>query len=137
MKKKTRHQLNISLIKIHVNGKLISRFVQVKIVCKLKHQLNNCQYFYPMSQILFKPVLQSLGLHVESVRPSAMMKKFGGHLLLQGHITTFKILIAESEARPGEGGHYASQYSSKGKGRGKRSFNNRGLAESAAFQCER
>ncbi|GFS00731.1 hypothetical protein ElyMa_001078900 [Elysia marginata] len=88
------------------------------------------------AQILFKPVLQSLGLHVESVRPSTMMKKFGGHLLLQGHITTFKILIAESEARPGEG-HQPSQHPSKGKGRGKRSFNHRGLQESPAFQCER
>ncbi|GFO25616.1 fragile site-associated protein, partial [Plakobranchus ocellatus] len=87
------------------------------------------------AQILFKPVLQSLGLHVESVRPSAMMKKFGGHLLLQGHFTTFKILIAESEARPGETGQ-PYQHPSKGKGRGKRSINNKGLPESAAFLCE-
>lgn len=43
-------------------------------------------------QILFKPFLQSLGLHVESVRPSAMMKNFGGHLLLQGHLDVLKVL---------------------------------------------
>ncbi|XP_035828649.1 transmembrane protein KIAA1109 homolog isoform X2 [Aplysia californica] len=83
------------------------------------------------AQILFKPVLQSLGLHVESVRPSAMMKKFGGHLLLQGHFNTFKILIAESEARPSPQSHH----SSKGKGRGKRSILKMQM-ESAAFQCE-
>ena len=44
-------------------------------------------------QILFKPFLQSLGLHVESVRPSAMMKNFGGHLLLQGHLDILKVLL--------------------------------------------
>ncbi|XP_059164299.1 bridge-like lipid transfer protein family member 1 [Physella acuta] len=82
------------------------------------------------AQVLFKPVLQSLGLHVESVRPSAMMKKFGGHLLLQGHISVFKILIAESEATPS----LHMTYTPKGKGRGKRSLNK--IPESPAFQCE-
>lgn len=76
--------------------------------------------------------MQSLGLHVESVRPSAMMKKFGGHLLLQGHINMFKILIAQSEVTPSP----QSTYTTKGKGRGKRSFY-KILPESAAFQCER
>ncbi|BFZ14882.1 hypothetical protein BsWGS_17921 [Bradybaena similaris] len=83
------------------------------------------------AQVLFKPFLQSLGLHVESVRPSAMMKKFGGHLLLQGHVSMFKILIAQSEAIPSP----QSTYTAKGKGRGKRS-SYKTLPESAAFQCE-
>ena len=50
------------------------------------------------AQVLFKPLLQSLSLHVEGVRPSAVMKKFGGHLLLQVHLDQLKIQIAESEA---------------------------------------
>ncbi|CAL1545950.1 unnamed protein product, partial [Lymnaea stagnalis] len=82
------------------------------------------------AQVLFKPILQSLGLHVESVRPSAMMKKFGGHLLLQCHFSLFKILIAESEATPS----LHTTYIPKGKGRGKKSFSK--MPESAAFQCE-
>ncbi|XP_041357043.1 transmembrane protein KIAA1109-like isoform X2 [Gigantopelta aegis] len=50
------------------------------------------------AQVLFKPLLQSLGLHVEGVRPSAVMRKFGGHLFLQIHLDQLKIQIAESEA---------------------------------------
>ncbi|XP_076117611.1 bridge-like lipid transfer protein family member 1 isoform X3 [Mytilus galloprovincialis] len=46
---------------------------------------------------LFKPFLQSIGLHVEGVRPTAMMKKFGGSLSLQGQLETIKIQIVSSE----------------------------------------
>ncbi|KAL5011394.1 hypothetical protein ScPMuIL_009945, partial [Solemya velum] len=49
------------------------------------------------AQSLFKPFLQSIGLHVESVRPSAMMKKFGGSLSLQSKLDIFKIQIASSD----------------------------------------
>ncbi|XP_076446239.1 bridge-like lipid transfer protein family member 1 isoform X6 [Babylonia areolata] len=79
------------------------------------------------AQILFKPFLQSLGLHVESVRPSAMMKNFGGHLLLQGHLDTLKIQIAESQASP--------HHKGKGKGKGKRHLLNMN-AGTPAFVCE-
>ncbi|XP_055893241.1 bridge-like lipid transfer protein family member 1 isoform X2 [Biomphalaria glabrata] len=82
------------------------------------------------AQILFKPILQSLGLHVESVRPSAMMKKFGGHLLLQCHINLFKILIAESEGTP----TLHKEHVPKGKGPGKKTHHK--LTGNPAFLCE-
>ncbi|ESO89448.1 hypothetical protein LOTGIDRAFT_234295 [Lottia gigantea] len=80
------------------------------------------------AQMLFKPLLQSLGLHVEGVRPSAMMKKFGGHLLLQGHLDVLKVQIADSEDSKSRG-------KSKGKGKGKRYRLNISAA-TPAFQCE-
>ncbi|XP_050415172.1 bridge-like lipid transfer protein family member 1 [Patella vulgata] len=80
------------------------------------------------AQMLFKPLLQSLGLHVEGVRPSAMMKKFGGHLLLQGHLEILKVQIAESEDSKSRG-------KSKSKGKGKR-FRLNINASTPAFQCE-
>ncbi|KAL3880212.1 hypothetical protein ACJMK2_032469 [Sinanodonta woodiana] len=49
------------------------------------------------AQNLFKPFLQSIGLHVESVRPTAIMKKFGGNLSLQGKLDILKIQIADSD----------------------------------------
>ncbi|KAK3100226.1 hypothetical protein FSP39_016558 [Pinctada imbricata] len=49
------------------------------------------------AQSLFKPFLQSIGLHVEAVRPTAMMKKFGGSLSLQGKLEFLKIQITDSE----------------------------------------
>ncbi|KAH9519850.1 hypothetical protein Btru_071066, partial [Bulinus truncatus] len=82
------------------------------------------------AQVLFKPILQSLGLHVESIRPSAMMKKFGGHLLLQCHISVFKILIAESEGTP----TLNREHTHKGKGIGKRTAHK--ISGNPAFLCE-
>ena len=55
------------------------------------------------AQNLFKPFLQSIGLHVESVRPTAMMKKFGGNLSLQGRLDILKIEIADSVRGKGKG----------------------------------
>lgn len=49
------------------------------------------------ARILFKPFLQSIGLHVEGVRPTAMMKKFGGSLSLQGQLEVIRIQIVNSE----------------------------------------
>jgi hypothetical protein len=36
------------------------------------------------AQNLFKPFLLSIGPHFEIVRPTAMLKQFGGNLYLQG-----------------------------------------------------
>ncbi|XP_071088521.1 bridge-like lipid transfer protein family member 1 [Haliotis cracherodii] len=80
------------------------------------------------AQLLFRPLLQSLGLHVEGVRPSAMMKKFGGHLLLQANLDILKIQIAESEASYSKGSH-------KGKGKSKKYRLNMNAGNSA-FSCE-
>ncbi|XP_056013431.1 bridge-like lipid transfer protein family member 1 isoform X4 [Ostrea edulis] len=55
------------------------------------------------AQSLFKPFLQSVGLHVEGVRPSAMMKKFGGVLSLEGKLKYLKIEISDSGRRKGKG----------------------------------
>ena len=55
------------------------------------------------AQNLFKPFLQSTGLHVESVRPTAMMKNFGGNLSLQGRLDILKIEIADSVRGKGKG----------------------------------
>lgn len=80
------------------------------------------------AQMLFKPFLESIGLHVEGVRTSALMKKFGGHLSLQGRLNTMKIQIAES-----------SDFTSKGKGKSKSArfvkMINAG-ADNPAFLCE-
>lgn len=80
------------------------------------------------AQLLFRPLLQSLGLHVEGVRPSAMMKKFGGHLLLQANLDILKIQIAESEASYSKGSH-------KVKGKSKKYRLNMNAGNSA-FSCE-
>ncbi|XP_062586140.1 bridge-like lipid transfer protein family member 1 isoform X2 [Saccostrea cucullata] len=55
------------------------------------------------AQSFFKPFLQSVGLHVEGVRPSAMMKKFGGVLSLEGKLKYLKIEISDSGKRRGKG----------------------------------
>ncbi|XP_065930909.1 bridge-like lipid transfer protein family member 1 isoform X3 [Magallana gigas] len=55
------------------------------------------------AQSLFRPFLQSVGLHVEGVRPSAMMKKFGGALSLEGKLKFLKIEISDSGRRKGKG----------------------------------
>ncbi|KAK3599977.1 hypothetical protein CHS0354_012630 [Potamilus streckersoni] len=79
------------------------------------------------AQNLFKPFLQSIGLHVESVRPTAIMKKFGGNLSLQGKLDILKIQIADSDDLKNRKG--------KGRGRGKHIFV--GInPEIPAFLCE-
>ncbi|XP_036364401.1 transmembrane protein KIAA1109 homolog isoform X4 [Octopus sinensis] len=80
------------------------------------------------AQMLFKPFLESIGLHVEGVRTSALMKKFGGHLSLQGRLNTMKIQIAES-----------SDLTSKGKGKSKTARFIKVIntsADNPAFLCE-
>ncbi|XP_053399583.1 bridge-like lipid transfer protein family member 1 isoform X2 [Mercenaria mercenaria] len=75
---------------------------------------------------LFKPFLQSIGLHVENVRPTAMLKNFGGNLSLQGRLEVLKIQIADSVKTKG-----------KGKGKGKRSMKiSDAVLDSSAFLCE-
>ncbi|KAH3829887.1 hypothetical protein DPMN_103118, partial [Dreissena polymorpha] len=76
------------------------------------------------AQNLFKPFLQSIGLHVENVRPTAMLKNFGGNLSLQGRLDVLKIQIADSVR------------SRKGKGKGKRSVKLEACLDSSAFLCE-
>lgn len=78
------------------------------------------------AQNLFKPFLQSIGLHVENVRPTAMLKNFGGNLSLQGKLEVLKIQIADSVRTKG-----------KGKGKGKRSMKiNDSVLDSSAFLCD-
>ena len=73
---------------------------------------------------LFKPFLQSIGLHVENVRPTAMLKNFGGNLSLQGKLEVVKIQIADSVK------------TRKGKGKGKRSLKHDACLDSSAFLCQ-
>lgn len=73
---------------------------------------------------LFKPFLQSIGLHVENVRPTAMLKNFGGNLSLQGKLDVLKIQIADSVR------------TKKGKGKGKKSVKHDACLDSSAFLCE-
>lgn len=73
---------------------------------------------------LFKPFLQSIGLHVENVRPTAMLKNFGGNLSLQGKLEILKIQIADSVK------------TRKGKGKGKRSLKHDVCLDSSAFLCQ-
>ena len=78
------------------------------------------------AQNLFKPFLQSTGLHVESVRPTAMMKNFGGNLSLQGRLDILKIEIADSVR-------------GKGKGKGKKRRDSKFVDtthDTPAFLCE-
>jgi len=75
------------------------------------------------AQNLFKPFLQSIGLHVENVRPTAMLKNFGGNLSLQGQFDVLKIQIADSVRK-------------KGKGKGKKSVRHDACLDSSAFLCE-
>lgn len=77
------------------------------------------------AQSLFKPFLQSIGLHVEGVRPSAMMKKFGGSLSLQGKLDFLKIQIAESDRK-----------STKGKGKSRKHPKWNISWDTPAFLCE-
>ena len=78
------------------------------------------------AQNLFKPFLQSIGLHVENVRPTAMLKNFGGNLSLQGKLDELKIQIADSVKTKG-----------KGKGKGKKHGKMAGLLHDVpAFHCE-
>ena len=79
------------------------------------------------AQNLFKPFLMSIGLHVESVRPTAMMKKFGGNLSLQGRLDVLKIEIADSVR-------------GKGKGKGKKRRDSKLVDtthDTPAFLCEK
>ena len=77
------------------------------------------------AQSLFKPFLQSIGLHVEGVRPSAMMKKFGGNLSLQGKFDYLKIQIAESDRK-----------STKNKGKSRKHPKWNISLDTPAFLCE-
>ena len=77
------------------------------------------------AQSLFKPFLQSIGLHVEAVRPTAMMKKFGGSLSLQGKLQFLKIQISDSEK---------SKSRSKGKKRAPKLVNFKD--NMSVFNCE-
>lgn len=72
---------------------------------------------------LFKPFLQSIGLHVENVRPTAMLKNFGGNLSLQGKLDVLKIQIADSVR------------TRKGKGKGKK-IKHDSCLDSCAFLCQ-
>ncbi|XP_052791422.1 bridge-like lipid transfer protein family member 1 isoform X3 [Mya arenaria] len=88
------------------------------------YTLGTCIMQLADAQNLFKPFLQSIGLHVENVRPTAMLKNFGGNLSLQGQLDVLKIQIADSVR------------GRKGKGKGKKSVKLDACLDSSAFLCE-
>lgn len=49
------------------------------------------------AQVLFKPLLTTLGLHIDAVKRSALMKKFGGNVSIKGALNALRIDIVESE----------------------------------------
>ena len=49
------------------------------------------------AQVLFKPLLKAIGLHLEGVKISPMMQKFGGNLSVKGKLVSLRIDIAEAE----------------------------------------
>ncbi|XP_074650444.1 bridge-like lipid transfer protein family member 1 [Tubulanus polymorphus] len=49
------------------------------------------------AQVLFKPLLESIGLHIKGIKSSPLMKNFGGHLSLQGILHSLKIDIVDSD----------------------------------------
>ncbi|XP_064637366.1 bridge-like lipid transfer protein family member 1 isoform X3 [Lineus longissimus] len=49
------------------------------------------------AQVLFRPLLESIGLHIRGVKSSSLMKKFGGHLSLQGCLHSLRIDIVDSD----------------------------------------
>lgn len=50
------------------------------------------------AQVLFKPLLKSLGLHFEPVKMSAIMKKFGGELSILANLKDIRVEIVDSES---------------------------------------
>ena len=50
------------------------------------------------AQVLFKPLLKSLGLHFEAVKMSAIMKKFGGELSMLANLKEIRVEIVDSES---------------------------------------
>ena len=66
-------------------------------------------YFY--FQVLFKPLLKAIGLQMEAVKMSAMMKKFGGNISVRSHLQTLRIEIVDSES--------GTMRKPKGKGKGR------------------
>ena len=48
-------------------------------------------------QVLFKPLLTTLGLHIDAVKRSALMKKFGGNVSIKGALNALRVDIVESE----------------------------------------
>lgn len=49
------------------------------------------------AQILFKPLLRAIGLHLEAVKSSAMMRKFGGNCSIMAVLHTLKVDIVDSD----------------------------------------
>ncbi|CAH1776489.1 unnamed protein product [Owenia fusiformis] len=82
------------------------------------------------AQVLFKPLLQSLGLQIEGIRTSPLMKKFGGNISLTGFLISLKIDIIDSEAG-------SKKTKGKGKGNSKKypRINMDTGSELPAFQC--
>ena len=48
-------------------------------------------------QVLFRPLLRSLGIYIGAVKTSAFMKKFGGNVSIQGSLQTLRVDIVDSE----------------------------------------
>ena len=48
-------------------------------------------------QVLFKPLLSAIGLHLEAVKTSAIMKKFGGNLSIKLILAKLRVDIVDSE----------------------------------------
>jgi hypothetical protein len=52
-------------------------------------------------QVLFKPLLRALSLHVGDAKTSALMKKLGGHVSTKGTLHTLRVDIVDSESSSG------------------------------------
>ena len=57
--------------------------------------IQRCAFLY--AQVLFKALLTTLGLHIDAVKRSALMKKFGGNVSIKGALNALRIDIVESE----------------------------------------
>ncbi len=89
----------------------------------------------PVFQTMFRPLLKAIGLEVGDLKMSAVMKKFGGNISLQGSFPIIKIEIVDSEVD-----HKDSR---KSKGKGKQSKGKKAKdiridagSEKAPFQCD-
>lgn len=71
------------------------------------------EVFKNFLQVLFKPLLSAIGLHLGEVKTSAIMKKLGCHLSITAIMSSMRVDIVDSESN-------IKRKSSRGKGKGKR-----------------
>ena len=79
-------------------------------------------------QVLFKPLLKNIGLHIGEVKTSALMKKLGCDVSIKLHMTSLRVDIVDSE--------HKKRHRGRGKGKRMSHIYIRTNLDTPAFLCD-